>query len=66
MSIPDRPAQVDQLDGSRYAGLNCNCAAAAMALDRHTLGEHRTTCVGSRHADLEQVIDRYARHAPRP
>ncbi len=38
-----RPRQVDQLDGSRYAGLNCNCAAAAMALDRHTLGEHRTT-----------------------
>ena len=38
-----RPRQVDQLDGSRYEGLNCNCAAAAMALDRHTLGKDRTT-----------------------
>lgn len=43
MSVPDRPDQVDQLDGSRYAGLNCTCAAGAMALDRATLGVHRTT-----------------------
>lgn len=43
MSTPDRPRAVFQLDGSRYAGLNCTCAAAAMALDRHTLGEHQTT-----------------------
>ena len=42
-SFAFRPHQVDQLDGSRYAGLNCNCAAAAMALERHTLGAHRTT-----------------------
>jgi hypothetical protein len=38
-----RPHQVDQLDGSRYAGLNCNCAAAAMALERDSLGKQRTT-----------------------
>jgi hypothetical protein len=38
-----RPHQVDQLDGSRYAGTNCTCASAAMALDRHTTGGTRTT-----------------------
>lgn len=43
MSVPDRPTFVKQLDGSRYAGLNCTCAAAAMALDRHTIGRYRTT-----------------------
>jgi hypothetical protein len=43
VSQPDRPVFVKQLDGSRYAGLNCTCAAAAMALDRHTLGVHKTT-----------------------
>ena len=34
---------IKQLDGSKYAGLNCTCASAAMALDRHTLAQHRTT-----------------------
>ncbi len=43
MSVPDRPRFVKQLDGSRYAGLNCTCASAAMALDRATLGVHQTT-----------------------
>lgn len=43
MTVPDRPTFVKQLDGSRYAGLNCTCAAGAMALDRHTIGAHRTT-----------------------
>jgi hypothetical protein len=38
-----RPIQVDQLDGSRFAGLNCNCAATADWLDRETLGRERTT-----------------------
>lgn len=41
--IPARPVYVKQLDGSRYAGLNCTCAAGAMALDRHTIGQTRTT-----------------------
>jgi hypothetical protein len=43
MSSPHRVRFVKQLDGSRYGGLNCNCAAAAMALDRHTVGQKRTT-----------------------
>lgn len=43
MTVPDRPAFVKQLDGSRYAGLNCTCAAGAMALDRHTLGAKHAT-----------------------
>lgn len=43
MSSPHRVAFVKQLDGSRYAGLNCTCAAAAMALDRHTIGKRRAT-----------------------
>jgi hypothetical protein len=43
MSSPHRVQFVKQLDGSKYAGLNCNCAAAAMALDRHTIGKERTT-----------------------
>jgi hypothetical protein len=43
VSQPDRPVFVKQLDGSRYAGLNCTCASAAMALDRWTIGEDRTT-----------------------
>lgn len=43
MSQPDRPVFVKQLDGSRYAGLNCTCASAAMALDRHTIGAHKST-----------------------
>lgn len=33
-----RPAHVPQLDGTRYAGLNCVAATAAMLLDRQTLG----------------------------
>ena len=37
-----RPKFVKQLDGSKYAGLNCTCAAGAMALDRDTLG-HKTS-----------------------
>ena len=43
MTVPDRPRFVKQLDGSRYAGLNCTCAAAAMAVDRHTIGRIQTT-----------------------
>lgn len=42
MTQPDRPVFVKQLDGSRYAGLNCTCAAGAMALDRHTIGAKKT------------------------
>lgn len=38
-----RPAQVNQLDGSQYQGLNCTCAVGAMALDRTTLGGKRST-----------------------
>jgi len=38
-----RPRQVNQLDGSRYAGLNCTAAAGAMALDRETLGKKTST-----------------------
>jgi hypothetical protein len=38
MGSPHRPKFVKQLDGSKYAGLNCTCAAAAMAIDRATLG----------------------------
>jgi len=38
-----RPAFVKQLDGSKYAGLNCTCAAGAMALDRETLGKKTST-----------------------
>ena len=38
-----RPAFVKQLDGSRFAGTNCTCAAGAMALDRDTLGKKRST-----------------------
>lgn len=37
-----RPDQVDQLDGSVRAGLNCNCAACADAIDRSTLGHRQT------------------------
>lgn len=40
---PDRPVFVKQLDGSRFGGLNCTCASAAMALDRHTIGKNKTT-----------------------
>lgn len=43
MTVPDRPVFVKQLDGSRYAGLNCTCASAAMALDRHTIGAKHAT-----------------------
>lgn len=43
MTQPDRPVFVKQLDGSRYGGLNCTCASAAMALDRYTIGKERTT-----------------------
>lgn len=43
MSSPHRVRFVKQLDGSRYAGLNCTPSAAAMALDRHTVGQKRTT-----------------------
>lgn len=43
MTVPAHPVFVKQLDGSRYAGLNCTCAAGAMALDRHTLGTDRTS-----------------------
>lgn len=43
MTVPDRPTFVKQLDGSRYAGLNCTCASGAMALDRWTLGQKRAT-----------------------
>lgn len=38
-----RPKFVKQLDGSKYAGLNCTCAAGAMALDRETLGKKTST-----------------------
>ena len=38
-----RPAFVKQLDGSKYQGLNCTCAAGAMALDRDTLGRKTST-----------------------
>jgi hypothetical protein len=37
------PTFVKQLDGSTFAGSNCNCAVAAMALDRETLGRDTTT-----------------------
>lgn len=50
MSSPHRVAMVKQLDGSRYAGLNCNTASAAMLLDRHTVGAKRTT--GAKVRDL--------------
>jgi hypothetical protein len=43
MGSPHRVRFVKQLDGSRYASLNCTCAAAAMALDRATIGQKRTT-----------------------
>lgn len=33
-----RPPFIKQLDGSRYAGLNCTMASAAMAAVRHTRG----------------------------
>jgi len=38
-----RPTFVKQLDGSQYQGLNCTCAAGAMALDRDTLGRKKST-----------------------
>lgn len=38
-----RPTFVKQLDGSAYAGFNCNCAVAAMLLDRMTKGKETTT-----------------------
>ncbi len=38
-----RPRQVDQLDGSRFAGSNCTAASAAVALDRETLGRKTST-----------------------
>lgn len=38
-----QPRLVSQLDGSRFAGLNCTCASGATAIDRHTLGHIRTT-----------------------
>jgi hypothetical protein len=37
------PAPVPQADGSTYQWKNCNCASAAMALDRDTEGAHTTT-----------------------
>jgi hypothetical protein len=37
------PRFVKQLDGSRYAGLNCTCASAAMAADDDSCGAKRTT-----------------------
>lgn len=43
MSSPHRVQFVKQLDGSRYAGLNCTCACAAMAADRNTIGQRRYT-----------------------
>ena len=43
MTVPDRPVFVKQLDGSRYAGLNCTCASGAMALDRWTIGAKKAT-----------------------
>jgi len=38
-----RPRFVKQLDGSQFAGVNCTCAAGAMALDRDTLGKKTST-----------------------
>lgn len=38
-----RPAFVPQLDGSAYGGLNCTCAATAIAIDRATLGATTTS-----------------------
>lgn len=50
MSSPHRPAFVKQLDGSPLGGLSCTAAAAAMALDRETIGVKTTT--GARVRDL--------------
>jgi hypothetical protein len=43
VSSPHRVTFVKQLDGSKYAGLNCTCAAAAMCVDRSSIGKRRTT-----------------------
>jgi hypothetical protein len=40
---PYRPQFVAQLDGSKYAGLNCTPTSGAVALDRETLGKRKTT-----------------------
>ena len=48
--VPARPEQVDQLDGSRYGGLNCTCAAGAMAIARATLNAKRPTGAAVRKA----------------
>lgn len=37
------PRPVIQGDGTTFQWKNCNCASAAMALDRDTKGQHRTT-----------------------
>jgi cell wall-associated NlpC family hydrolase len=43
-TVPYRPAAQRQFGwGTVYDGANCNMACAAMALDRHTLGEHTAT-----------------------
>lgn len=39
MTTPQPAIQVDQLDGSRFGGLNCTCGAAASAVYRATMGK---------------------------
>jgi hypothetical protein len=41
--LPYRPHQRDQLDGSPYAGNNCNCASTATAIERASLGQVMVT-----------------------
>lgn len=41
-----QPRNINQLDGSRFAGSNCTMAAGATGLDRHTIG--RTLCTGAK------------------
>lgn len=64
------PRPVFQLDGSRYAGLNCGCAVTAMAIDDATCGAKRTTAAtirqqmgdtsgGTNIAQAVIVADRY-------
>ncbi len=43
-----RPRAVSQIDGTKWQWLDCMAAGGAMALDRDTLGVHRTTAINVR------------------